>query len=394
MSIHVAIVIGTRPEAIKLAPVILALSNRSNEFETTVISTAQHREMLDQVLSLFKIAQDIDLDIMRPDQDLAELTSRVLQSMKSTLSNVRPDVVLIQGDTTTVFATALAAFYLKVPVCHVEAGLRSHDVHNPFPEEMNRHLASVLTDIHFAPTPLARHKLLNEGISYENIVVTGNTVVDSINMLLSYPFSLEESPLADIPIEGNRVVLVTSHRRESWGEDLENICLALKDLVREFSDIRVVYPVHLNPNVRCTVYKMLQGVERIHLTPPLDYHTFINLMKLSYIILTDSGGIQEEAPTVNKPLLVMRKLTERPEAMQAGLSKVVGTNREAIFNEASTLLSDREAYEIMTRGENPYGDGKATERIVETLIRWSAGISPLLEKEKEFHSFLNIEGQT
>ncbi|MEE9252714.1 MAG: UDP-N-acetylglucosamine 2-epimerase (non-hydrolyzing) [Thermodesulfobacteriota bacterium] len=375
---------GTRPEAIKLAPVVKALQTLPEGFETVIVATAQHRHMLDQVLSLFQISPDIDLDLMKPDQNINELTSRVMRSMEGTLAEVDPDLVLIQGDTTTVFATSLAAFYLKVPVAHVEAGLRSRDIHNPYPEEINRRLVSVLTEIHFAPTQLARQNLLNEGVEPGKIVVTGNTVVDSMDIVLNAPFDLEQTPLADIPFEGSRVVLVTSHRRESWGRDLESICLALKDLVDRFDDLRVVYPVHLNPNVRETVNSMLGGVERIHLTEPLDYLSFINLMRRSYVILTDSGGVQEEAPAMRKPVLVLRKVTERPEASLAGMSRVVGTERVRIVEETSRLLTDRDAYRSMVEGDNPFGDGRAAERITEALGRWSRGLEPLLEDEKEF----------
>jgi len=380
----VAVVLGTRPEAIKLAPVVKALQTLPEGFETVIVATAQHRHMLDQVLSLFQISPDIDLDLMKPDQNINELTSRVMRSMEGTLAEVDPDLVLIQGDTTTVFATSLAAFYLKVPVAHVEAGLRSRDIHNPYPEEINRRLVSVLTEIHFAPTQLARQNLLNEGVEPGKIVVTGNTVVDSMDIVLNAPFDLEQTPLADIPFEGSRVVLVTSHRRESWGRDLESICLALKDLVDRFDDLRVVYPVHLNPNVRETVNSMLGGVERIHLTEPLDYLSFINLMRRSYVILTDSGGVQEEAPAMRKPVLVLRKVTERPEASLAGMSRVVGTERVRIVEETSRLLTDRDAYRSMVEGDNPFGDGRAAERITEALGRWSRGLEPLLEDEKEF----------
>ena len=380
----IAVVIGTRPEAIKMAPVIRALRECSNEFETVIVSTGQHRQMLDQVLSLFTITPDVDLDLMLPNQDLADLTSNVLKVMQNRLMQIGPDLVLVQGDTTTAFATALAAFYLNVPVCHLEAGLRSHDSSNPFPEEINRHIISVLTDIHLAPTPLARRNLVNEGIPAEKIVITGNTVVDSLIRFLEIPFTFDETPLADIKLERHPVILLTSHRRESWGRDLENICLAVKDLVSMFSDLLVVFPVHMNPNVNDKVRGILADVERVHLTPPLDYLVFINLMRSSYLVLTDSGGVQEEAPTLHKPLLVLREATERPEAFQCGLSRVVGTIRKEIVREVSQLLTDHAAYRTMAEGENPFGDGRAAERVIEVLRRWFKGKYPLLEPEKEF----------
>ena len=381
---RIAIVMGTRPEAIKMAPVVHALRRHNDLFETIVIATAQHRQMLDQVFSVFRISPDIDLDLLLPNQSLSELAARVLTTMDSTLRNLAPDLLLVQGDTTTVFATAVAAFHLHIPVAHVEAGLRSHDLRNPFPEEMNRRLASVLTAIHLAPTPLARHDLQCEGAAETSIVVTGNTVVDALQQLLEQPFDFKDSPLAELPLAGHRLLVVTSHRRESWGADLENTCFALRDLVAHFPDLLVVYPVHLNPNVRRTVLNLLGGAPRIHLTEPLDYATFVNLMKRCDLILTDSGGVQEEAPTLGKPLLVLRKVTERPEAFQAGLAKVVGNTRDAIVAEASTLLSDKQAYARMVSSENPFGDGQAAERIALALTRWSCGRWPLLDPAEEF----------
>lgn len=381
---RIAMVMGTRPEAIKMAPVVRALQERSEQFDTVVIATAQHRQMLDQALSLFQIVPDVDLDLMRPNQDLTDLTCRVLKQMETTMAKIRPDLLVVQGDTTTVFAAALAAFYLKIPVAHVEAGLRSHDIHNPFPEEVNRHLTTVLTEIHLAPTRLSRQELVGEAVPPEKIVVTGNTVVDALLFLLNLPFRFDDPFLATMTGEGHRILLITSHRRESWGQELENICLALKDLAIRFPDLQIVYPVHLNPRVRDTVHTILAGVGRIHLTSPLDYLTFINLLRRSHLILTDSGGVQEEAPTLHKPLLVLRKVTERPEASQSGLSKVVGTDRHAIVEEAARLLTDPAAYRAMAEGENPYGDGHAAERIADVLSRWSRKQYPLLEPAKEF----------
>jgi UDP-N-acetylglucosamine 2-epimerase (non-hydrolysing) len=381
---RIAAVLGTRPEAIKLALVVRELRRRSDEFETCVIATGQHRTMLEQALEIFKIKPDFDLDVMRPNQALPLLTSRVLDTVDNALARCTPHMVLIQGDTTTAFGSALAAHYRQVPVGHVEAGLRSHDLYNPFPEEANRRLASVLAEIHFAPTAWARNMLLAENVPPARIVVTGNTVVDSLRELAEVPISWRDTPLAGVPLDDHRIVLVTSHRRESLGTDQENMCLALKDLVQRHKDIRIVYPVHLNPNVRATVNTLLQGVERIHLTEPLDYMTFVSLLRRSYLVLTDSGGVQEEAPTFGKPVLVLRKVTERPEASRFGMSKIVGMSRESIVNEASQLLGDSDSYLDMAEGENPYGDGRAAERIVEVLSRWFQGKTPLLEPEKEF----------
>ncbi|ADJ29586.1 non-hydrolyzing UDP-N-acetylglucosamine 2-epimerase [Nitrosococcus watsonii] len=377
-------IMGTRPEGIKIAPVISALRERSDEINTIVISTAQHRQMLDQVLSLFQITPDIDLNVMQPDQTLSNLTAQVIEVIEVTLQKLHPDLLLVQGDTTTAFASSLAAFYRKVPIAHIEAGLRSYDIYNPFPEEANRKLTSVLADIHFAPTSLAAKNLIKEAVPRSKIVITGNTVVDSLKIFLNTPFNIDSSPLAKIPFDNYRVMLVTSHRRESWGEELKNICLALRDLTDRFHDLLVVYPVHMNPNVRKVVMSSLEGVERVHLIEPIDYLTFINLMQRSYIILTDSGGIQEEAPSLNKPLFVLRKLTERPEAFDRGLAKVIGTSTVDIVTSATELLSNFEAYKKMSQGDNPYGDGLASTRIAEAICRWWRGAHPLLESAQEF----------
>lgn len=377
-------VLGTRPEAIKLALVIHELRRRSDEFETAVVHTGQHRTMLDHALQLFKIKPDFDLDVMRPNQTLSSLTGRVIDTVENACHRFGPNMVLVQGDTTTAFASALAAYYCKISVGHIEAGLRSHDIYNPFPEEANRRLVSVLTEIHFAPTRLSRDSLLAEGIPANKIVVTGNTVVDTLRGLSQLPHSWENTPLANIPTDNRRLVLVTSHRRESFGKDQESMCLALKDLVNLHPDIRVIYPVHLNPNVQNTVNALLAGIDRIHLTEPLDYITFVSLLRRCFLVLTDSGGVQEEAPTFSKPVLVMRKVTERPEASQFGMAKIIGMSRERIVREAGRLLTDAEAYQEMSEGENPYGDGKASERIAEAISRWHNGKSPLLEPEKEF----------
>src|SRR5579863_770578 len=384
MKCRIIAVLGTRPEAIKLALVIHALRQRSQEFETAVVHTGQHRTMLDHALQFFKIKPEFDLDVMRPNQTLNSLTGRVLDTVENACHRFEPNMVLIQGDTTTAFASALAAYYCKIAVGHIEAGLRSHDIYNPFPEEANRRLASVLSEIHFAPTALARDNLLAEGVPAEKIVVTGNTVIDTLRALSVLPHSWENTPLAGIPDDNSRLVLVTSHRRESWGTDQEHMCMALKDLVQQHPDIRIVYPVHMNPNVRTTVNALLQNTDRIHLTEPLDYLTFVSVLRRCFLVLTDSGGIQEEAPTFHKPVLVLRRLTERPEASEFGMAKIVGMSREGIVSEAERLLTDPEAYQDMAAGENPYGDGRAANRIVEAIGRWYQKKTPLLEADKQF----------
>jgi UDP-N-acetylglucosamine 2-epimerase (non-hydrolysing) len=384
MKCRIIAVLGTRPEAIKLALVIQELRQRSAEFEIAVVHTGQHRTMLDHALQLFKIKPDFDLDVMRPNQTLTSLTGRVLDTVENACHRFEPHMMLVQGDTTTAFASALAAYYCKVPVGHIEAGLRSGNIYDPFPEEVNRRLVSVMAAIHFAPTALSRDNLLAEGVPNHNIVVTGNTVVDTLRALSQLPHSWKDTPLAGVPVDDSRLVLVTSHRRESWGPDQENMCLALQDLVKRHGDIRVIYPVHMNPNVRSTVNALLQGTERIHLTEPLDYMTFVSLLERCFLVLTDSGGVQEEAPTFGKPVLVLRKVTERPEASQFGMAKIIGMSRENIVAETERLLSDADAYLDMSQGENPYGDGHGSERIVEAIGRWYQKKSPLLEPEKEF----------
>jgi UDP-N-acetylglucosamine 2-epimerase (non-hydrolysing) len=377
-------VLGTRPEAIKLALVIHELRRRPAEFETAVVHTGQHRTMLDNALQYFKIKPDFDLDVMRANQSLSSLTSRVLDTVENACHRFSPDMMLVQGDTTTAFASALAAYYGKIPVGHIEAGLRSYDIYNPFPEEANRRLVSVVTEIHFAPTANSRDALMAEGVPANKIVVTGNTVVDALRGLSQLPHSWENTPLAGIPEDNSRLVLVTSHRRESLGTDQQNMCLALKDLVKAHPDIRVIYPVHMNPNVRTTINSLLGDTDRIHLTEPLDYITFVSLLRRCFLVLTDSGGIQEEAPTFRKPVLVLRRVTERPEASEFGLARIIGMSREGIVRETERLLTDKEAYLDMSAEGNPYGDGRAAERILEAITRWHQGKTPLLEPEKEF----------
>ncbi|MBA3031270.1 MAG: UDP-N-acetylglucosamine 2-epimerase (non-hydrolyzing) [Desulfobacteraceae bacterium] len=382
--LKVMVVMGTRPEVIKMAPVIQSLQQHPDQFQTIVVATAQHRGLLDQALSIFRIQPDLDLNLMNTGQGLPDLTGRVLSSMAQTLSKTKPDMVMVQGDTTTVLATALAAFYQKIPVAHIEAGLRTYHKYSPFPEEMNRRLTSVMADVHFAPTLSAKHALLKEGISDSTIVVTGNTVVDALLHVCELPEPLGHPVLSTLDFDQYRLLLVTSHRRESWGLELQNICMAIKEIVEKYPDVLVVYPVHPNPVVQSTAMDILGGMERIKLVEPLDYLTFIHLMKKSYMILTDSGGLQEEAPTLKKPLLLLREVTERPEAFDSGFAKIVGTNHQNIVKETEFLLNDRNAYEKMIRGDNPYGDGKAGHRIVQALCHWGKRAAPLLSSEEEF----------
>lgn len=383
--LQVGVVFGTRPEAIKLAPVIAELKQKSSEFKPYLISTAQHRSMLDQVMQVFGITPDVDLDLMQPDQTLNSLTSRVLQAMDSVLATNPLDCLLVQGDTTTAMAAALAAFHRKIPVAHVEAGLRSRDMMNPFPEESNRRLAGVVTSLHLAPTSIARDNLLAEGVDSAHIVTTGNTVVDAVKMLVSMKMADQELP-AGIPDDDSRLLLITSHRRESWGTELENICDAIRELILAFPDLRAVYPVHLNPNVRRTVMSRLGNLDRVHLIEPVDYFGFLSLLRRCYMVLTDSGGVQEEAPTFGKPVLVLRRITERPEASMMGLARLVGTSRAAIVREATDILGSSVVYRTMSEGQNPYGDGHASARIVQSLSRWLKGVTPVLDASEQFES--------
>lgn len=381
---QIGIVFGTRPDAIKMAPVVFELRKHPREFEPIVISTGQHRQMLEQVLEAFDVKADIELDVMRHNQSLAGLTCRILKAMDATLGKNRLDCLLVQGDTTTAFASSLAAFYRKIPVAHVEAGLRSRDIFQPWPEEANRRLTAVVTQLHFAPTPLSRDNLLAEAVANDEVVVvTGNTIVDSVERLLEIDGI--DYPLPEgVPDDGSPFLLVTSHRRESWGSELENICNSLLELVERFPQIRVIYPVHLNPNVSTTVGTLLGNRERIHLIPPVDYFQFLSLLQRCYLVLTDSGGVQEEAPIFHKPVLVLRKVTERPEASLLGMAKVVGTSREMIVREASRLLSSDFAYQNMAAGDCPYGDGRAAVRIMMALSRWLAGEEPVLHDSEQF----------
>ena len=367
-------VFGTRPEAIKLAPVIRELE-RHSEITSRVCVTAQHREMLDQVLELFEIKPDWDLNLMRKGQSLFDITADGLRALETVLKEEKPDVVLVHGDTTTTFITSLATYYLKIKIGHVEAGLRTNDKYSPFPEEMNRRLADTLCDLYFAPTELAKQNLLREGVPEEKVFVTGNTVIDALLWMVqqqSVPTtqrSLESSfqEKCGIALDERRIILVTGHRRESFGKGFENMCQGLKQIADHYHDVRVIYPVHLNPNVRKPVQRILGAIRNIHLIEPLDYALFVFLMNQTYLILTDSGGIQEEAPSLGKPALVMREKTERPEAIEAGTAKLVGTESERIFTEAQRLLDNADEYNKMARAVNPFGDGKAAERIVQVL---------------------------
>ena len=363
----VLIVLGTRPEAIKLAPVIKHLEH-TRGITSRVCITGQHREMLEPFIKLFDIRPDYELKVMQSNQSLFDLTSRVLAGLEGVLKSELPDLVLVQGDTTTAFVASLAAFYLRIPVGHVEAGLRTNDKYRPFPEEINRRLITHLADLHFAPTERARANLLAEGIPEERVCVTGNTVIDALLMILE--LTKAQNPLTSLPLDlTKRIILVTAHRRESFGKGLAGICKAIRTIVQNVQDVQVVYPVHLNPNVRACVMKELSEHERVVLVDPLDYVSFVHLMNGSYLILTDSGGIQEEAPSLGKPVLVMRDVTERPEAIEAGVAKLVGTDADRIATEAVRLIRDEEAYNKMAKAQNPFGDGHAAPRIVEILCK-------------------------
>ncbi len=353
---------GTRPEAIKLAPVIKELQKYKKVFQVKICITAQHRHMLDQVLEVFRIKSDFDLNIMQHGQTLFDINVRILRGLEKLLEARKPDLILVQGDTTTAFVSALAAFYCKIKIGHVEAGLRTQDKFAPFPEEMNRRLISHLADYHFAPTKQSKLNLLKEGIESKQIIVTGNTVIDALKLALAMNPNLELSVLKKIKPQ-HKIILVTAHRRESFGQQFAQICQALKAIVQRNPDVEIVYPVHPNPNIRENAHRFLSNDARIHLIGPLDYLPFCHLMKKSYLILTDSGGIQEEAPALGKPVLVLRNKTERPEAIEAGTAKLVGTDKEKIITETEKLLYSENAYNQMAKVKNPFGDGRARKRI-------------------------------
>ncbi|MDI9482520.1 MAG: UDP-N-acetylglucosamine 2-epimerase (non-hydrolyzing) [Bacillota bacterium] len=359
-------VFGTRPEAIKMAPLIKALF-ASGEFTTKVCVTAQHREMLDQVLDIFDINPDYDLNIMKKGQTLAGITKLVLENIEKVLDHLKPDMVLVHGDTTTTFAASLAAFYAKIPVGHVEAGLRTFDKYFPYPEEINRKLTACIADIHFAPTSSNYNNLVNEGIDPEAIHITGNTAIDALKTTVLNDYRFKDALLRELDFSGKRVIAVTAHRRENLGEPLIDICNALKKIAKCYSDVEIVYPVHLNPAVQKPVKDILGNIPRIHLINPIQVQDMHNLMSRSYLVLTDSGGLQEEAPALGKPVLVLRNETERPEAVKAGTVKVIGTNCEKVVSETAALLDNEDDYQKMAHSVNPYGDGRASERIVAAL---------------------------
>ena len=368
----VLLVFGTRPEAIKMAPLVKAFQEQNKLFKTKICVTGQHREMLDQVLDLFEINADFDLDIMRPNQDLYDITGNILQGMKGVFSIYRPDIVFVHGDTTTTFAVSLAAFYEKIEVAHIEAGLRTNNIYSPWPEEANRKLTSQLTTYHFTPTKQSQDNLLSENIAPDKIIVTGNTVIDALLLMLNklqinvtFREQVKKSILEKgFDPEASEFVLVTGHRRENFGQGIVNICSALKKIALDRPNINIVYPVHLNPNVFKPVNDLLGNVKNVYLIEPLQYEAFIYLMSLSKLIITDSGGVQEEAPSLGKPVLVMRDTTERPEAVSAGTVKLVGTNIQGIVSATNELLDNPLVYESMAKAHNPYGDGKACERII------------------------------
>ena len=359
-------VIGTRPEAIKMAPLILALKKEQN-IEALLCVTAQHRSMLDQVLALFDIVPDYDLDVMKPNQTLSMITANVLNGIDGVLEREKPDMVLVHGDTSTTFATALACFYHQIPVGHVEAGLRTYNKYSPFPEEINRVLTGHIADLHFAPTQRNKDNLTREGIDEKHIFITGNTVIDTLFEVANKPYVFEDEILSRLDFEKKRVVTVTCHRRENLGEYMENIFRAIGRIAKEFPDVEIVYPVHLNPKVKEAAAKHFDCIKNVHLIAPLTYQPFVNLMAKSYFIITDSGGMQEEAPALGKPVLVVRKETERPEAVEAGTVKLAGIEEEDIYTMAKKLLEDKEEYEAMAKAVNPYGDGHACARIIEIL---------------------------
>ena len=379
--LKVMTVFGTRPEAIKMAPVVLELKKHPDQIQTVVAVTAQHRQMLDQVLDLFQIRPDYDLDIMSQGQTLYDITTRSLQGLKSVMEVEKPDLVLVHGDTTTTFAGALAAYYQQIPVGHVEAGLRTGNIYSPFPEEMNRKLTGAIAAIHFSPTMTARGNLLREGIDKDAIFVTGNTVIDALMTTVDEGYDFEDEELQSVDFQNHRIILLTTHRRENLGEPMRHIYKALRQIIEEIPDTEIVFPVHRNPLVRKVVEEELSGVDRIHLIEPMEYEPFANLMHHSCLVLTDSGGIQEEAPSLGKPVLVLRNTTERPEAVEAGTVRLIGTDRDRVYEETKRLLTDKSAYDAMSNAVNPYGDGQSSRRIVQAIL-YTFGNST--EKPNEF----------
>lgn len=366
--IKVMTVFGTRPEAIKMAPVVLELAKHPDKITPIVAVTAQHRDMLDQVLNLFKIKPDYDLDIMAAGQTLFDITSKAMMGLDKVLQEAKPDIVLVHGDTTTTFAGALASYYHQIDVGHVEAGLRTHNIYSPFPEEMNRKLTGSIAALHFAPTTTSQQNLLSEAVDAEKIFVTGNTVIDALHQTVNDSFSFEDELLQNVDFKNKRIVLVTTHRRENLGEPMRQVYKALRRLTEEFQDVEIVFPVHKNPKVREVVKQELGGLEKVHLIDPLDYEPFANLMHRACLILTDSGGVQEEAPALGKPVLVLRDTTERPEAVAAGTVKLIGTDENVVYAEAKKLLTDEAEYQRMSEACNPYGDGLASQRIIQAIL--------------------------
>lgn len=367
--IKIITIFGTRPEAIKMAPLVKELERRE-EIEVKVCVTAQHRQMLDQVLNLFNIIPDFDLNIMKTKQTLTGITTKVLEGLEETFEIEKPDMVLVHGDTTTTFAGALAAFYKQIPVGHVEAGLRTFNKYFPFPEEMNRKLTGAMADLHFAPTSGSKENLLKEGVSEDIVYITGNTVIDAMEYTVEDNYKFNNEELDNLDYKNKKVIMVTAHRRENWGEGIENICKALKRIVEQNENVELVYLVHMNPVVKDVVYKYLDGVHRVHLLPPLDTKETHNLMNKCFMVMTDSGGLQEEAPHLGKPVLVLRDVTERPEAVAAKTVKLVGTDIDIIVNEANELIRDEEKYSRMSKAINPYGDGFASKRIADLILKY------------------------
>lgn len=365
--LKVMTVFGTRPEAIKMAPLVLELQKR-DEIESIVCLTAQHRQMLDMVMDMFGISADYDLNIMKERQTLAGITTRALSGLDDVMREAKPDVVLVHGDTTTTLAGSMAAFYNQIKVGHVEAGLRTYDKYSPFPEEMNRRITGAIADFHFSPTISNKRNLLKETVDESKIYITGNTVIDAINYTVKEDYKFKDEKLANIDYKNRRVILVTAHRRENLGKPLENICGAIKRLADEFKDTEIIYPVHLNPAVRETAFKILGDTDNIHLIEPLDVDELHNLMSRCFMVMTDSGGLQEEAPALGKPVLVLRQETERPEAIAAGTAKLAGTNGETVYKLAKELLTNETEYSKMAHAVNPYGDGRASERIADALL--------------------------
>lgn len=362
-------IFGTRPEAIKMAPLVKELEKREG-IESKICVTAQHREMLDQVLELFDIKPDFDLNIMKTKQSLTGITNRILEGLETIFKEEKPDMILVHGDTTTTFSSALAAYYQQIKVGHVEAGLRTFDKYFPFPEEMNRKLTGAIADLHFSPTKGAKNNLLREGIDEKSIYITGNTVIDAMLHTVQDNYIFENKELNEIDFKNKKVIMITAHRRENWGGGISNICEALNEIVDKNKDVELVYLVHLNPIVKDMVYEKLGGKERVHLLNPLDTKETHNLMNKCFMVMTDSGGLQEEAPHLGKPVLVLRDVTERPEAVEYGTVKLVGTNKEKIIDEANILINSKEAYEKMSKAVNPYGDGKASERICDAIMKY------------------------